>query len=214
MGRNAMNDTDKALRRRAFLDAAHRLYRERRELPAVAEIAVSAGLAKGTVYRYFRSKEEIFVALLEDDFEALFRALESILAALPTDATGAAVQFARRYTRAVLDLPDLLPLASLANGVLEQNLPLEPMRHFKAGLAGGLTQAGKRIEQHCPQLSRGHGATMLLQTYALTLGLWQALDYPPQLRELLRDPQLRILDRRFSTELESAVRRLWQGALT
>lgn len=214
MARNAMNETDKAQRRRSFLDAAHRLFRERRELPAVAEIAAVAGLAKGTVYRYFESKEEIFVALLEDDFDALFRALDPILDALGKEAKEAAGLFARRYTRIVLDLPDLLPLASLANGVLEQNLPIEPMRRFKSQLAGGLSLAGKRIEQCFPQLSRGHGATLLLQTYAITLGLWQALDYPPQLRELLRNPDLRILDRRFSTELESAVRRLWQGALS
>lgn len=213
MGRNAMSSEDKAQRRGEFLDAAHRLYRERRDLPPVAEIAASAGLAKGTVYRYFRSKEEIFVALLEDDFSKLFATLAPILDALPAIPAEAAAQFARRYARAILALPDLLPLASLANGVLEQNLPIEPMRQFKTRLATGLTQAGLQIERRFASLPHGGGATLLLQTYALTLGLWQALDYPAPLRELLRQADLKVLDRRFSTELESAVRRLWQGAL-
>lgn len=166
------------------------------------------------MYRYFRSKEEIFVALLEDDFAKLFAALEPILDDLPQAPAEAASRFARRYARAILALPDLLPLASLANGVLEQNLPIGPMRRFKTLLAAGLVQSGKRIEQRFAPLPRGHGATLLLQTYALTLGLWQALDYPAPLRELLREPELKILDRRFPAELESAVHRLWLGALS
>lgn len=213
MGRNAMSDEDKDRRRRAFLAAAHRLFRERRDLPPVAEIAVAAGLAKGTVYRYFKSKEEIFVALLEDDFGALFAALEPMLAKLPEDPGEAARVFARKFARSVLALEDLLPLASLSNGVLEQNLPAAVMRRFKTMLATGLRAAGKQIEARFAGLGRGRGTTLLLQTYALTLGLWQALDYPAALRKLLEEPALRPLDRRFSGELETAVRTLWLGSL-
>lgn len=213
MGRNAITDTDKEQRRREFLDAAHRLYQERKALPTVADIAVAAGLAKGTVYRYFTSKEEIFVALLEDDFNRLFQALEPTLAKLPAAPVDAARVFARSYTRIILELEELLPLASLAYGVLEQNLPVESMRRFKASLATGLVTAGKQLEHHFKALGRGHGTTLLLQTYALTLGLWQALDYPVALRALLLEPALRPLDRRFAAELEAAVRVQWLGTL-
>ena len=100
-----------------------------------------------------------------------------------------------------------------SNGVLEQNLPVAVMRRFKTMLAGGLQAAGKQIEARFERLGRGRGTTLLLQTYALTLGLWQALDYPAALRELLKEPALRPLDRRFSGELETAVRTLWLGSL-
>ena len=213
MGRNAMSSEDRELRRREFLDAAHRLFRQRRDLPPVAEIAVEAGLAKGTVYRYFKSKEEIFVALLEDDFGALFVALEAILAQLPEEPEAAARAFARAFARSILAMEDLLPLASLSNGVLEQNLPVAVMRRFKTLLAAGLRSAGKKLEAGYPTLGRGGGTTLLLQTYALTLGLWQTLDYPPALRELLKEPALRPLDRRFASELEAAVRSQWLGSL-
>jgi len=98
-----------------------------------------------------------------------------------------------------------------SNGVLEQNLPVAVMRRFKTMLAGGLQAAGKQIEARFERL--GHGTTLLLQTYALTLELWQALDYPAALREPLKEPALRPLDRRFSGELETAVRTLWLGSL-
>lgn len=57
-------------RRREILEAATRLFREQGFGPtSVPSIARHAGMAAGTVYLYFPSKESILVAL-QDDFEA------------------------------------------------------------------------------------------------------------------------------------------------
>ena len=40
----------------------------------VAEVADEAGLAKGTVYLYFPSKEELLLALHERNIDGFFRA--------------------------------------------------------------------------------------------------------------------------------------------
>ncbi|MBA5639833.1 TetR family transcriptional regulator [Duganella sp. LX20W] len=212
MGRPVLTEQDREQRRRVLLDAAHRLYRERNTLPPVADIASAAGLAKGTVYLYFRTKEEIFVALLEDSFAQLFTALAPLLTALDMDQPGAAARFARAYTQLVRDSGDLLQLAALGNTVLEKNLPLEAMQRFKLNLAQGMTQAGALLEQGTRARAPGWGATLLLQTYGLTLGLWQALDFPDALRALLQQPALRVLERDFHAELEAAVERLWSAA--
>ena len=214
MGQNAMTDADKERRRRALLDAAHALFRERGDLPPVAEIARVAGLAKGTVYLYFRSKEEIFVALLEDDFSRLFDTLAPLVDELPQSPVDAARQFAGAYSAAVLAQPDLLPLASLANGILEQNLPADVMRRFKTSLANSMVRVGQQLRNRFVSLGRDGGTTLLLQTYALTLGLWQALDYPQVLRDMLNEAALKPLDRHFASELDEAVETLWLGALS
>jgi AcrR family transcriptional regulator len=211
VARLALSDEEREARRRVLLDAARRLYRERRALPPVADIASAAGLAKGTVYLYFRTKEEIFVALLEDAFTQLFHALGPLLDGLPRGGTGVADVFAAGFGRLVADSGDLLPLAALTNAILEQNLPVEPMLRFKRVLAGGIGTAGARLEAHTGLSPAGTGETLLLHTYALTLGLWQALAYPPALQSLLREPELRGLDRQFGTELERAVAALWRG---
>jgi AcrR family transcriptional regulator len=213
MGQNAMTDEDKQRRRGALLDAARRLFRDRGDLPPVSEIARAAGLAKGTVYLYFTSKEEIFIALLEGCYGQLFAALAVIIAQLRSSPKQAARQFAQAYAETILFQQDFLPLASLANGVLEQNLPVESMRRFKTLLATGLTAAGRKLEALFPELEPGQGATLLMQNYALTLGLWQALDYPEAARQLLSEPALQPLDRRFATELETGVRAQWLGML-
>ena len=104
-----------------------------------------------------------------------------------------------------------MPLAALANGVLEKNLPEKPMREFKTNLANSLAMAGHLLEQRTAWGPSGAGSSLLLHTYSLTLGLWQALDYPHQLRELLQEESLHILDRKFNTELQAALLTLWRG---
>ena len=59
-------------RRAAILDSARRIFSRKGFAAAlVDDIAEEAGIAKGTVYLYFRSKDEIYVAALVQDVEAL-----------------------------------------------------------------------------------------------------------------------------------------------
>ena len=59
----AIQAEDKQERHHAILDAAERLLlRSPERIANVAEVADEAGLAKGTVYLYFPSKEELLLA--------------------------------------------------------------------------------------------------------------------------------------------------------
>ena len=213
MARPSLNDDELAERRRHLLAAAHALFRETRELPSVAQIAESAGVAKGSVYNSFSTKEEIFVALLEDSFSGLLAQVLATIVTLPRGANAAAAAFADRYAASVAQSPDLLTLAGMTNAVLEKNLPIEAMLHFKTGLAAGLQAAGQALEGSGRKMSAGDGANLLLRTWSLTLGLWQALDFPAEMKRHLARPELAILDRDYMTELRAAVHTLWRGAL-
>lgn len=58
-------------RRRAILDAARSVFEERGfERATMAEISERVGGSKMTLYSYFPSKEELFVACIEEDIEA------------------------------------------------------------------------------------------------------------------------------------------------
>ena len=213
MARPTLNDDERAERRAQLLAAAHALFRQTRELPSVAQIAESAGVAKGSVYNSFSTKEEIFVALLEDSFSGLLGEMLPLIGTLPRGANACAEAFADRYAAAMARFPDLLALAGMTNAVLEKNLPVDAMRRFKVGLAAGLAAAGAAVEQGGRRVAHGTGADLLLQTWSLTLGLWQALDFPAPMKAQLQCAELAIFDRDFMTELRAAVRVLWRGAL-
>lgn len=218
MPRPTLNDDERAQRRSQLLAAAHHLYRERKALPTVAEIAQAAGVAKGTVYLSFGTKEEIFIALLEDSYAQLLQGALPVLQDLPPDPIDAAHLFATFYADALGALPDLLPLAAMTNSVLEKNLPLQAMLDFKLLVHQAMDQVGAAIEQRLPCLRPGGGSDLLMRTWALTLGLWQARDCPePIVAHLAEHPEhplaRHLLGQDFADELAATVRQFWVGAL-
>ncbi len=57
-------------RRRDILDAAEHLFGKHGFFPtSMAQIAASSEFAVGTLYQFFKSKEEIYVALMEEKFD-------------------------------------------------------------------------------------------------------------------------------------------------
>src|SRR6187549_1114541 len=72
----AIQAEDKEERHKGLLDAAERLLlRAPGAMPSVADVADEAGLATGTVYLYFPSKEEMLLALPESNVGGFFKAL-------------------------------------------------------------------------------------------------------------------------------------------
>lgn len=210
----AVAEEDKAARRQSILDAAMRLFLENsRELPSVIRIADASGLAKGTVYLYFRTKEEIFLALLEEGFHSLLDAAASLLSTDGLSPAQLLDSFVVQYAAFFKARPHFLRLAAMTNSVIEQNIDLSIAVEFKVGLVRALRQAGELAEQRLPGLASGDGGRLLLRAYALTLGLWQMLDWPENVRSLLADEQFQILRPDFYEELETALRQLLRGVL-
>lgn len=69
----------------AILDAAYELFGSRGFYETkMSEVAERAGIAKGTVYLYFKNKEELFLAVTRRDCEGFLEQLEMKLAACGT----------------------------------------------------------------------------------------------------------------------------------
>lgn len=66
--------------RKAIVDAAIRLFSENGfEQTSMDELARAAGVGKGTIYGYFKTKSEIFIAFCEEELEYAFAALDAKL---------------------------------------------------------------------------------------------------------------------------------------
>ncbi|MCE5335503.1 MAG: TetR family transcriptional regulator [Desulfobacteraceae bacterium] len=213
MARPALSEEERSSRRGALLEAAERLYRERKRLPTVLDIARAAGMAKGAVYLWFRSKEEIFVALLEANFVTLITRLLPVIGSLDPHPALAAGMFAARYLDLLDGVPDILPLSSVPNNIFNEHLPIESLSRLNRNLGAGLSKAGALLERRVGNLQPGQGAALLLRTWTLTVGMWLTLNMPEDLRRILDAPALSIFRRRFREELEIAVTQLWRGAL-
>jgi AcrR family transcriptional regulator len=74
----------RAAQRRALLDAARAILAETGESPSLAGIGARAGLARPSVYQYFRSREDLLDAVVEDTFPRWLRRITAAMDAAGT----------------------------------------------------------------------------------------------------------------------------------
>jgi AcrR family transcriptional regulator len=213
MARPALSEEERLSRRAALLDAALRLYRKQGTLPTVSNIAKAARIAKGAVYLWFQSKEEIFVTILEDAFLELIAGLSSIIESLDPRPEFAPDAFATQYVKLLAEMPDVAPLSSVLNSTFRENLPIESFSRLDRNVGASLSKVGALLEQRFGCRMRGKGADLLLHTWTLTVGLWIMTDIPDEVKKVLDDPTLATFRRGFGTELKTAVEQLWRGAM-
>ena len=205
--RRARQSSEKFERRCQILAAAEALFTERGgELPSAQAVADRAGLAKGTVYLYFATIEDVFIALLsEHTVRWLTEAQEKLRRARPPltpDKVAAAMSV---YP---VEQPVVMRLASASTFQIERPGTEEAYLALRQQFANTLTQFGRFLEESLPGLARGKGATAALKALAVTFGLWQVSN---PIHAELRPTTLR-LD--FARELPHMLRSHWRGEVS
>jgi len=205
----AVAPQDKSERRAAIVRAAAALLqRDPSATFAVEEIARRAGLAKGTVYLYFGSREEVLLAVHAQQAQELFDVVQRALAA--ADAHGRrVVQDGLKYLRAH---PEFYPIAGNCRGMLDTGVSTQAALEFKLAIARRLEPLGRRIEELYPGLAAGDGVALLTNCYALIVGLWQQADPPLSLRKVMHRPEMAIFRIDFEKQLSAALLDLWESA--
>lgn len=147
-------------KRERILDAAVKVFAAEGFFAAkVSQIAAEAGVADGTIYLYFKSKDELLIHLFEDRME---RVLETLRAALAEDAKSA-VDRLRRVIELHLELIEKNPamgevitveLRQSAKFIREYDNPkfAEFLRLIAGAIADGQAKGELRAELD-PQLT-------------------------------------------------------------
>src|SRR5262245_28176546 len=147
--KRALAPEDKTQRRDAILEAAEALLRKDPSASfSVEELARRAGLAKGTLYLYFGTREEVLVAVHEKHSHELFDVVERSLASEQPTGEGV-VRAGLRYLRTS---PGFYPLAANCRGMLDTNVSTERALELKMGVGKRLADLGARIEAIMPGL--------------------------------------------------------------
>lgn len=209
----ARRDEDKQQRQHDILAAALRLFDQRAYATIrMDDIAKAAGLAKGTLYLYFASKEEVFLELQTQEITTWMQDATLRLAAIGADMD--IDGFAAAFAASVVARPRLLKLLSLLHVVLEHNSSAASIARFKQDLR-------KKFEIIGPALAAGlglpaaDGKRVLLHLYALLIGLWQLAEPAPAVRQVLEaDDSLALFRLDFAHEFKIAIAALLRGWTT
>lgn len=212
-GRRAVQDDLKALRREDLLNAAAQAF-DALDYDAItmASVAGRAGVAKGTAYLYFNTKEELFLAVMQADMVGWFDAFDAFLARpVPADRVAALVE---GLAVTLEQRPRLLRLIGLAHAVLERNVNDEVAQRFKRLLAQRVAVSGGAVERWLGWPADGSGSRLLLWSYAAVIGLQQLAEPAAAIRRVIdADPSLVVFKVDFGRELRAWLRRTVEGCL-
>ncbi|MCT4371824.1 TetR family transcriptional regulator [Yangia mangrovi] len=203
---------DKEARREVILEAALALFLEdTRRLPTVAAVASRSKLAKGTIYIYFDSKEQIFASLLIRELRAFIAFVTRYFENARGDGPEIVAEFVAQYVSYVRDHPSLMWLDSMGYAMLEPNLTDAQALDLNLQFAEALEDAGRAMDAVLG-LPQGEGVELLIRSFALTRGLWQLVDIPQSVRtnpSFASHPFARM---DFGRDLARALTQYWRGA--
>lgn len=206
----AMTDQQKQLRRSEILRVAmQRFAVTSYESLSMADIAAETGVAKGTLYLYFRSKEELFLALYEQELEAWFDELDSALSG--QQGAGSIESLLQLVSESIARRPAFLRLIAILHTVLERNVDHATALRFKTRLRERVLNTGRLLEQHLPFLQAGQGAELLLKTDALVIGFQHLAEPSEVLREVLALPEMSLFRIDLEQQLLNTLRTLLMG---
>lgn len=169
MSSRALKPEDKQRKRETILDAAFRLWHAHPDnITSMDELARASGVAKGTLYLYFKSKEEVLLAMHERDMQQFF---ERLLARAQQNDAMQLEEMGHILLDAIRNTPTFLPLSNLCTGLLERQLPADTALAFRERISQQLEIVVNALQTHFPHMT----CLKMMQGHALILGLWQLM---------------------------------------
>ena len=200
--KRAYSDEEKQQREQMIIDAAQQLLMEKSYHSInMNEVARSANLAKGTVYLYFQTKEELFLTLFERQFEAWLEEVEVQLIALASSVTKEAV--IDILVQTIAQNRQLVRLAALTNIIFAHTISYEHARDYTTLLHSQIVDLGIILEPLLGILPPS-GTQLLYRIYVFVVGLESIANPAPVAKEVFaKNPSLQHPD--FETELTALI---------
>lgn len=188
IAKRAISDEQKEQRRDDIVNAAKTLFDERTfESIKITDIARKAEVAKGTIFIYFKTKEQLFLELAMKEFESWFNEMNAFLKeytnGLQRDNPIDELTDFIRYS--IKNRLTLLRLISILHTVLEKNIDLENAIRFKKFLYENILNTGDLLERHMIFLKPGQGPELILSMYTFIVGSQNISELSPTIKEAI-----------------------------
>ena len=176
----ARSEEEKSERQDSILFAAERIFSDNiYEECNLSEIAASVGITKTALYRYFSSKEQIFLEIYKRQLAAI---VPSLLVCLQNrDASALSALLCTR--------PVFCKLSAILTTVLERPLTVAEARTFKLTILQLLEPCVIALME-LYGLTADAAALWLMQLLATIVGCWHICHISPMMNEALSIPEL------------------------
>lgn len=159
-----------ATRREEIINACQRLYQSMsfKEI-TLKEIGAETSFSRPTIYNYFQTKEEIFLALYEREYDLWNAELEAILA---ENELLSKAELAEKIARSLEKREQLLKLLAMNNYDMEANSRPELLASFKAAYGKSLENMDRILQKFCPEMDESRRLSFRLVFFPFMFGIY------------------------------------------
>ena len=157
-------------RREEIIEGCARLYEtvSFKEI-TMKEISTAISLTRASIYNYFQTKEEIFLALLQREYERWTARLEK---AREDHEKMSREEFARELAHSLEERQQLLKLLSMNLYDLEENCRFERLVEFKVVYGRALAEVGSCLEKFFPEMTEEERQDFLYLFFPFLFGVY------------------------------------------
>jgi TetR/AcrR family transcriptional regulator len=152
----------------------------------MALVAKEANVAKGTVFNYFNTKEELFLQLADRYFRQIFAQIDIKLD--EKEQSGTPENLTDAFVNILISNPSFLKIVVLMDSIIEKNVSKESLEAFKKNLLQMIYATGLKAEQAFLFIPKGEGPRLLLWIYGIVIG-FQNLAEPVENAKQVIDSQ-------------------------
>ena len=135
----------------------------------IKEIGAATSFTRTSIYNYFETKEEIFLALLQKEYELWAAAMETIMADRPSMSRD---ELAQTIARTLTDRPRLLRLLSMNLYDMEANSRPERLAEFKTAYGASLNAVDRMVEKYAPEMDEAARRQFLYAFFPFIYGIY------------------------------------------
>jgi len=177
-----------AQRREEIICACEKLYKTMsfKEI-TLKEIGSETSFSRPTIYNYFQTKEEIFLALFELEYKCWNEDLEKIL---ENKGPLTRKQVAEKIADSLKKRDQLLKLLSMNNYDMEANSRIELLTSFKAAYGRSMENIDSIISKFCPEISRQERQNIIYVFYPFMFGIYPYAQVTEKQKKAMKDAKV------------------------
>ena len=135
----------------------------------IKEIGAATSFTRTSIYNYFETKEEIFLALLKKEYELWVADMDAVMA---DQAVMTRDELAQTIARTLTDRPRLLRLLSMNLYDMEANSRPACLAEFKLAFGASLNAVTRMLEQYVPEMDETARQQFLYAFFPFIYGIY------------------------------------------
>lgn len=177
-----------AARKEEIITACAKLYQTMsfKEI-TVKEIGNATTFTRTSIYNYFQTKEEIFLALLQREYELWVNRLRQIRA---EHQKMTREEFADALARSLEERKNLLKIMSMNHYDMEENSRIERLTEFKSAYGKSLAEVRSCLDQFFPEMEAQDKQDFIYSFFPFMFGIYPYTVVTEKQREAMKEAKV------------------------